>query len=102
MQPTNPEQFEDVTGLILDVVIDTVLERADYSRATPEQWNFFRNHINIWIRWFDANNKKYRRKMRAKSNSGRDFVYILMNHWLNAFMLDPTRYIERHPISSLN
>lgn len=107
--PTAPDVFEDRTSLMLDVVIDTIVERASYDHrkatqqeklpVSDEDMAYFRTHSATWVRWFHANDPKWRRKLNG--NGGRDMVYMFVTHWLEAFLNDPDSYRVRHPMESL-
>ena len=51
----------------------------------------------LGTRWFHANNAKWKRSLESKGNAGRDQLYVWVNHWLDAYLLDPERYQTQHP-----
>ena len=79
-----------------DVIAETCLGQRQHS-LTPAQVSWFIRHVDVWTRWFHANNAKWKMSLEAKDNSGRDQLYVWVNHWLDAYLLNPERYQSQHP-----
>ena len=95
--PTAREHFEAATPIMPDVVAETCLAARDHT-LTAEQYKWFVEHVDVWTRWFHANNAEWKRSLESEGNQGRDQLYVWVNHWLDAYLLDPERYQRQHPI----
>jgi hypothetical protein len=84
-------------GLLPDVVAGTCCDRRRLPYDDKRAW--FIKHVDTWVRWFHANNVKWRRML---DGGNRDQLYVWVNHWLDAYLLDPVMYQERHPLDVLN
>jgi hypothetical protein len=100
LPPTPQKEFEERTSIMPDVVARTCIGRLDHS-LNAEQVEWFVHHVDVWTRWFHANNAKWRRKLDSRDNAGRDFLYTFAEHWAAAYVLNPIRYQRRHPIGTL-
>jgi len=96
LPPTTREHFEACTPIMPGVIAETCLGRRQHT-LTPAQAAWFVRHVDVWTRWFHANNPKWKRSLESKSNAGRDQLYVWVNHWLDAYLLDPERYQAQHP-----
>ena len=73
--------------------------QARAKKAISEQdQEWFTQQAETWVRWFHANNGKWRKKLERESNDDRDFVLAFVNHWADAFVRNPEAYKKRHPI----
>ena len=81
--PTPSADFERLTGLLPDLVAETVLSRVGHS-LSDDQVKWFVNHADMWTRWFHANNARWRRSLQSNGNAGRDRLYDFVKHWLLA------------------
>jgi len=66
--------------------------------VSEQDRKWFIQQAETWVRWFHANNLKWRKKLERKSNEDRDFVLAFVNHWAGAFVRNPEAYKKRHPI----
>lgn len=98
--PTSRKRFEQRTPIMPDVVAQACLEQRRHD-LTPAQAEWFVRHVDVWTRWFHANNAKWKRSLESDGNQGRDQLYVWVNHWLDAYLLDPRRYQDRHPTEML-
>ncbi len=102
LPPTPAPEFIRATSLQVEIIALTcVTESEAADNLTDDQGAWFVVHCDHWVRWFYANNAKWRRKLRSRGNAGRDYVYTFVNHWLTAYCKDPALYQKRHPIDAL-
>jgi hypothetical protein len=98
MRPTPSEIFEKRTSILPRVIARTCIDQREHHlSADAVQW--FVDHTDAWVRWFHANNAKWRRLL--ESDRGRDQLYVWVNHWLDAFQSDIERYRQKHPVAAL-
>ena len=83
-----------------DVVAETCLGKRQHN-LTADQRAWFVKHADAWTRWFHANDAEWKRSLESEGNRGRDQLYVWVNHWLDAYLLDPERYQKQHPIAAL-
>lgn len=112
------EQFGNKTAILVEVIARTCLNDrgvqiipgeemtfAERGNApTREQAEYFVRHADLWVRWFYANNQTWKRAIESPKNGGnygRDYCYTFVGHWADAFLKDPTKYIERHTMDAL-
>ncbi len=95
-KPTPRKTFERATPIMPDVIAETCLAQRQHE-LTPEQTVWFVQHVDVRTRWFHANNAKWKRSLEANGNTGRDQLYVWVNHWLDAYLLAPEQYQERNP-----
>ena len=87
--------------LMLNVVAKTCLERRQHN-LTPGQVNWFIRYVDIWAKWLYANNGWWKRNLKSKGkDGGHNQLYMWVNHWLSAYLLDPEQYQKRHSIEEL-
>jgi hypothetical protein len=98
MKPTDREQFEQKTSLLLPVIVRTCLGNH---RLTDAQVEWFQDHVDHRVRWYHANKPEWTRKLNSPTNLGRDWVYMWVTHWLSAYLLDPEDYQQRCPTEAL-
>ena len=98
--PTPKLHFESralCPAIIASLAIDDAESRANKSVSEQDQ-AWFIQHAETWVRWFHANNPKWRKKLDRESNDDRDFVLAFANHWANAFVQNPAVYKKCHPL----
>ena len=97
MKPTPYDEFIKC-AILPDVVASTCLAQRQHV-LTAGQVAWFVRHVDTWVRWFHANNAQWRQMLERGE---RDQLYVWTNHWLDAYLLDPVMYQERHPLDVLN
>jgi hypothetical protein len=102
LPPTPTAEFIRATSLALEIIALTILgDRKAADKLTDDESAWFVIHVDHWVRWFHANDRKWRSKLQGRSNAGRDYVYVFVNHWLDAYLKNPAQYQERHPFEQL-
>ncbi len=90
------EAFEEHTPIMPDVIAETVLDRRQHNLdADAQKW--FIEHADLRVRFMFTNDKKWKR--RLKGEQCREFTYMFVNHWADAYLKSPALYRERHPNS---
>ena len=102
--PTTSENWLERTSLLLDVQVDSVLaERPEARRRlTPNQIDWFYNHVDQRFRYLHALDPKWRKwsEDRDRRIDPRLQARVWIRHWLDAYLLDPERYQQRCPLES--
>ena len=91
--PTPIQDFERVTPLMLEFMTYIILNKKKHF-LTEEQSYWFIAHVDLWVRWFHANNSRWRRRLE---NDGRDWMCMWIEHWRDAYLHDPEHYRNNHP-----
>ena len=100
-KPPTPQSYFEMRALCPEIVASSAITdaQARAKKAVNEQDQvWFINQAETWVRWFHANNRKWRNKLERESNNDRDFVLVFLNHWADAFVRNPNTYKKRHPI----
>jgi hypothetical protein len=98
--PTPKRHFESralCPAIIASLAIADAQVRASKSLTDQDQ-AWFIQQAETWVRWFHANNPKWRKKLERESNEDRDFVSQFVNHWADFFVQNPDAYKNRHPL----
>lgn len=97
-QPTPLTTFERRTSLAIDVIASTVLlqKSPQHRVGCPTDETRFIRLCDRWVRWFHANNPKWRRKLEG--DHGREWCYGWIGHWADSLLLDPKRFWKRHSL----
>jgi len=74
-------------------VADAVMEERRLSGTSEARW--FADHVDCWVRWFHANDPKWRRRLDRADEKDLDWVYMWVNHWADSFIKDPQKYVDR-------
>ena len=118
-QPYDKETFSNKTAILVEVIATTCLnergvqiipgqELAHADNGNPptrEQAEYFVRHADMWVRWFYANDQTWKRAIDSPKRGGtygRDYCHTFVGHWADAFLKDPTQYIQRHPMDRLD
>ena len=92
-KPATPQdKFYEATILLPHLVADVSLDRK-FPGRTPEQREWFVNFVEWWVRFFHANNPKWKRFIESNH---RNQLYVWTDHWAEALALDPEEFIKRH------
>jgi hypothetical protein len=100
-KPPTPQRHFEMRAICPEIIASTAIidAQARAKNAVSEQDRaWFIQHAETWVRWFHANNRKWRNKLERESNDDRDFVLVFVNHWADAFLRNPDAYKCRHPI----
>jgi hypothetical protein len=102
-KPPTPKRHFEMRAICPEIIASSAITdaqgRAKNALSEPEGvW--FIQQAETWVRWFHANNRKWRKALERESNGDRDFVLAFVNHWADAFVRNPNTYKRRHPILS--
>jgi hypothetical protein len=102
-RPTDPNIFLEKTCLILDCLLQQIRD-ADPDDLAPDAVEWFLRHCNLRIRWFHANNRKWRAWLEGehKRIDPREQCKVWMRHWLAAYRQNPEDYRSRHDMETVN
>jgi hypothetical protein len=98
--PTPKLHFESralCPAIIASLAITDAQVRAKKSTSGPDQ-EWFVEQAETWVRWFHANDRKWRKKLARENDDDRDFVLAFVNHWADAFVQNPGTYKSQHPL----
>jgi hypothetical protein len=100
-KPPTPKRHFEMRAICPEIIAASAISdaqaRAKKGVCEPER-AWFIQQAETWVRWFHANNRRWRKKLERESNDDRDFVLAFMNHWSDAFLRNPDTYRRRHPI----
>ena len=54
-----------------------VLDREQHRLDPGASRAWFVKHVDVWTRWFHANNAEWKRSLESEGNQGRDQLYVL-------------------------
>ena len=98
MSLPSEEAFENATGLMPAVIVDTILEER--KRALSDHGlAWFAKHASLRLRYLYVDRNSFRRKLRGPD--ARVCAYAWISHWLDAFFYDQESYVERHPHAAI-
>ena len=100
-KPPTPKRHFDMRAICPEIIGSLAITdaQARAKNAVSEQDRaWFIQQAETWVRWFHANNRKWRNRLDRESNDDRDFVLAFVNHWADAFVRNPEAYKKRHPI----
>lgn len=101
--PFSKETFENRTALLIEVIAETCLEKRGVNiHENNEQVRYFITLADLWVRYLYANDKTWRSKIDSKrDNQSRDWCYMFVGHWADAFVKDRDWFIAHHPLDAL-
>ncbi len=81
--------------VIPELVVDTVV--ASFKRCEIPDVSWFKQHAVNRLLYLYENNPKFKRWMSEKTatNKSRDMIHSFVNHWLDAYVLNPVDYKQR-------
>jgi len=85
--------FADQTSLLPKVVAETCINQRNHNLSTEQQL-WFINHTESRTVNLYQNNRDW--KKSCLKSTGREFLYMFVNHWLDAFIKNPTLYQNKH------
>ena len=99
-KPPTPKRHFEMRALCPAVIASLAITdaQARAKKITPQDQAWFIDQAATWVRWFHANNPKWRKKLDRESNDDRDFVLAFVNHWADAFVKNTGVYKSRHPL----
>lgn len=77
------------------------VQREKGVQLDPNDVHWFVEHVDTWIRWMHANKPVWRKKLEREENKDRDFILTFVRHWSEAFVQNPVRYKQQHPLEDL-
>ena len=100
VDPTLEIEFVRQTSLALEIILDDVLVGCELD-VVDQAW--FRQHADTWVRWFHANDPKWRAWLNGKRKriDPPSQLLIWFDHWLKAYSLNPDAYQKSHPLEAL-
>jgi hypothetical protein len=100
-KPPTPKRHFEMRAICPEIIaslaITDALARVKKAVSQRDQ-AWFIQQVETWVRWFHANNRKWRNKLDRESDDDRDFVLAFVDHWADAFVRNPDTYKRRHPI----
>ena len=84
------EEFADQTSLLPMVIADTARAKRN---LPPDE--FFAKSCEQRFRAMDQVDNHHR---KFRGNSSREYAYMWVNHWLDAYLQNPEWYKQRHPL----
>jgi hypothetical protein len=104
--PITEDKYFYATPLANYVLVDNVTRKAEFDpffKLSKDVQEWFERHCDTRIRFMYANNKDWRATLQGKRRGvdERDFVMAFIEHWLKAFMQNPSEYQRRHPFSAM-
>jgi hypothetical protein len=100
-KPPTPKRHFEMRAICPEIIASFAITdaQARAKKAVSERDRaWFIMQAEAWVRWFHANNRKWRGKLKRGSNDDRDFVLAFANHWADAFVRNPEAYKRRHHI----
>ena len=100
-KPPTPKSHFEMRALCPTIIASFAITDAQTRAKKPvseQDQEWFINQAETWVRWFHANNPKWRKKLDRESNDDRDFVLAFVNHWADAFVKHPGVYKSQHPL----
>ena len=94
-KPPTPKLHFEMRAICPDIIAFSAIidAQARVKKAVSERdQEWFIHQAETWVRWFHANNRKWRGKLERESNDDRDFVLAFVNHWADAFLRSPEAY----------
>ena len=97
---TSSDEFLERTNLLPDLILDGMFQGLGLT-AADEGW--FREHADLWARWFHANDPKWKRWMEGKLKRINPPAQLRswFAHWISAYAKNPDSYRRRHPMDEL-
>jgi hypothetical protein len=102
-KPPTPKLHFDSRAICPAIIASFAITDAQARARKPvseQDREWFVDQAETWVRWFHANNPKWRKKLERESNDDRDFVSRFVNHWACAFVSNPQTYKSQHPLLS--
>jgi hypothetical protein len=90
------EKFAQETAIIVPLIA-LIVKEQEHPSLSEEDWNWFRHHADVRVRYLYSSNKSWKRVLKGNGDKGRDRVYMFVQHWLKAYVQNPARYQSRHP-----
>jgi hypothetical protein len=100
-KPPTPKGHFEMRAICPEIIASSVIidAQARVKKSVSEQdRTWFIQQAGTWVRWFHANNRKWRNRLERESNDDRDFVLVFMNYWADTFVRNLEAYKKRHPI----
>ena len=100
-KPPTPKLHFETRALCPAIIASIAIIDAQVRAKKPvseQDRAWFIDQAETWVRWFHANNPKWRKKLERESNDDRDFILAFVNHWADAFVKNLGTYKSQHPL----
>ena len=81
------KNIETKTPILVNIILDTVLDTRKVAAGTFER-NLLTLLFNHKIAEMSENSKSFTKNVLACGSVGRDYLYTILNHWVDAYEKD--------------
>lgn len=102
MKLITKQQFEKKVIFLSEIMVETILlEIGNGLRPVTQcEQKWFIEHVDYRLRYFYSTQEKWKKKLR--SEGGRDYAWMFIKHWAEAFIKDIKRYMRHHPVEMIH
>ena len=100
-KPPTPKLHFETRAICPAIIASFAITDAEFRAKKPvseQDREWFVEQAETWVRWFHANDRKWRTKLDRENDDDRNFVLAFANHWADAFVSNPQTYKSQHPL----